>query len=69
MLLFRIAGALRYQGEANTAAPSTYKLLMKTMITDWRKHFLHDFLFYYVQIALFSGYGEVEKGTSCASRK
>lgn len=63
MLPFRIAGALWYQGEANTAAPSTYKLLMETMITDWRKHFLHDFPFYYVQIAPYSGYGDVEKGT------
>ncbi|MBL0742668.1 sialate O-acetylesterase [Chryseolinea lacunae] len=57
MLPFRIAGALWYQGEANTAAPSTYKLLMENVVTEWRKHFLHDFPFYYVQIAPFSGYG------------
>jgi len=62
LLPFRIAGALWYQGEANTVAPATYKLLMETMITDWRKHFQHDFPFYYVQIAPYA-YGEGEKGT------
>ncbi|MEO7991025.1 MAG: sialate O-acetylesterase [Chryseolinea sp.] len=60
---FRLAGALWYQGEANTAAPSTYKLLMENLILEWRKQFLSDFPFYYVQIAPYSGYGEIEKGT------
>jgi sialate O-acetylesterase len=60
---FRLAGALWYQGEANTAAPATYKLLMENLILEWRKQFLSDFPFYYVQIAPFSGYGEIENGT------
>lgn len=60
---FQLAGALWYQGEANTAAPATYKLLMENLILEWRKQFLSDFPFYFVQIAPFSGYGEIEKGT------
>ena len=63
LLPFRIAGALWYQGESNTVAPSTYKLLMETLITDWRKEFKSEFPFYYVQIAPYSGYGDVETGT------
>lgn len=59
---FRIAGALWYQGEANTSAPSTYKSLMESLIMDWRKQFQTDLPFYYVQIAPFSGYGG-ESGT------
>ncbi|HPM30632.1 MAG TPA: sialate O-acetylesterase [Chryseolinea sp.] len=60
---FRIAGALWYQGEANTSAPSTYKELMENLILEWRKQFLSDLPFYYVQIAPYSGYGEIENGT------
>ena len=60
---FRLAGALWYQGESNTAAPATYKLLMENLILEWRKQFQADLPFYYVQIAPFSGYGEIEKGT------
>ena len=63
LIPFRIAGALWYQGESNTAAPSTYKFLMEKLILEWRKQFLTEFPFYYVQIAPFSGYGEFEKGT------
>ncbi|HTF21668.1 MAG TPA: sialate O-acetylesterase [Chryseolinea sp.] len=63
LLPYKVAGALWYQGEANTAAPATYKQLMETLITDWRKEFQTDFPFYYVQIAPFKGYGEIEKGT------
>ena len=54
---FRIAGALWYQGEANTSSPSTYKMVMEKLIMDWRKEFQHDIPFYYVQIAPYSGYG------------
>ena len=53
---FRIAGAIWYQGEANVANSPTYKKLMETLITDWRKEFQSDLPFYYVQIAPFSGY-------------
>ena len=59
---FRLAGALWYQGESNTAAPFTYKKLMETLILDWREKFLSDLPFYYVQIAPYT-YGPVEKGT------
>ncbi len=63
LLPFRFAGVLWYQGEANVEAPDTYKLLMETMIQDWRKQFENDFPFYYVQIAPFAGYGEIPSGT------
>ncbi len=63
LIPFRIAGALWYQGESNTAAPSTYKVLMESLVLEWRKQFQTEFPFYYVQIAPFSGYGEFEKGT------
>jgi len=59
---FRIAGAIWYQGEANTSNSSTYRKLMETLIMDWRKEFQYDLPFYYVQIAPFSGYGG-ESGT------
>jgi sialate O-acetylesterase len=53
---FRIAGALWYQGEANTTVPKTYKILMESLIKDWRKQFRHELPFYYVQIAPYSDY-------------
>ena len=62
MIPFRIGGAIWYQGEANTAAPSTYKDLMEQLIAEWRKQFQSDFPFYYVQIAPYSGYSG-ESGT------
>jgi sialate O-acetylesterase len=63
LLPYKIAGALWYQGESNTVAPATYKHLMEALIVDWRKEFQTDFPFYYVQIAPYKGYGEIEKGT------
>jgi sialate O-acetylesterase len=54
---FRVAGTLWYQGESNTGAPETYKHLMETMVTEWRRVFLTEFPFYFVQIAPYSGYG------------
>jgi sialate O-acetylesterase len=63
LIPFRFAGVLWYQGEANVDAPYTYKKLMEQLILDWRKQFQHDFPFYYVQIAPFSGYGDTEYGT------
>ena len=57
LLPFRIAGAIWYQGEANTSAPSTYKDVMNALITDWRNQFQTELPFYYVQIAPYSGYG------------
>lgn len=53
---YKIAGTIWYQGESNTIAPSTYKELMETLITEWRKEFKTDFPFYYVQIAPYAKY-------------
>jgi len=58
---FRLAGTLWYQGESNTGTSPTYKLLMENMILEWRKQFLSDFPFYYVQIAPYT-YGDPEIG-------
>ncbi len=58
---FSIAGAIWYQGEGNTAAPSTYAKLFITMIDAWRKAWKKEFPFYYVQIAPFT-YGNNNNG-------
>ena len=55
---FRFAGALWYQGESNSGLSATYKQLMEQLIISWRKQFLSNFPFYYVQIAPYSGYGD-----------
>lgn len=71
---FEISGAIWYQGESNVGTYSTYKALMNTMISSWRKAWQKDFPFYFVQIAPFSGYGNNNVGallretqTSCLS--
>ncbi len=51
---YNIAGAIWYQGEGNTNAPSTYARLLTTMIKSWRNAWQKDFPFYYVQIAPFT---------------
>lgn len=56
LIPFRLAGALWYQGETNVGQNS-YKMMMETLIKDWREKFETDFPFYYVQIAPYSGYG------------
>jgi sialate O-acetylesterase len=48
---YTLAGALWYQGEANTFNPHTYARLLKRLITSWREDFGSEFPFYYVQIA------------------
>lgn len=53
---YRIAGAIWYQGEANTGEPQNYSKLFEGLITGWRKAFNNDFPFYFVQIAPWSGY-------------
>ena len=58
---FAITGAIWYQGEGNTAAPSTYSELLNTMISSWRKEWKKDFPFYFVQIAPFT-YGNNNVG-------
>jgi sialate O-acetylesterase len=51
---FPIAGAIWYQGEANTVWPDTYSQQLNTMIDSWRKAWNKEFPFYYVQIAPFT---------------
>ncbi|MDH3651856.1 MAG: chitobiase/beta-hexosaminidase C-terminal domain-containing protein, partial [Saprospiraceae bacterium] len=48
---FRIAGAIWYQGESNTANPEVYRKLFPAMIHSWRTAWGYPFPFYYVQIA------------------
>ncbi|HEY6502622.1 MAG TPA: sialate O-acetylesterase [Chitinophagaceae bacterium] len=48
---YTIAGVIWYQGEGNTARASTYEKMFTGMIGAWRKQFVQDFPFYYVQIA------------------
>jgi hypothetical protein len=48
---FRIAGAIWYQGESNTANPVNYRRLFPDMIRCWRELWGYSFPFYYVQIA------------------
>ncbi|MEO8861089.1 MAG: sialate O-acetylesterase, partial [Ginsengibacter sp.] len=56
---FSIAGVIWYQGEANVENASTYQLLFSTMINSWRKAWDKNFPFYFVQIAPYSGYGNI----------
>jgi sialate O-acetylesterase len=58
---FRIAGAIWYQGEGNTANYNTYAQLMGKLIGSWRAAWGYAFPFYYVQIAPFS-YGNYNVG-------
>ena len=71
---FEIAGVVWYQGESNSGTASTYKPLMTKMINAWRKAWQKEFPFYFVQIAPFSGYGNLnvcallrEAQTNCLS--
>ncbi|WP_460762278.1 sialate O-acetylesterase [Niabella terrae] len=57
LIRHQIAGAIWYQGEANTETAATYSELLNTMIGSWRKAWGKDFPFYYVQIAPFK-YGD-----------
>ena len=56
---YRIAGAIWYQGEANTDNPEVYGKLFAANIKSWREVFQNDFPFYFVQIAPWSGYGGI----------
>lgn len=48
---FRIAGAIWYQGEANTVNAYAYKEILSAMIKSWRTKWGYVFPFYYAQIA------------------
>ncbi len=56
---YNIAGSIWYQGEGNTGTANSYQSLFTTMIGAWRKAWQKDFPFYYVQIAPFAGYGNM----------
>jgi sialate O-acetylesterase len=54
LINYTIKGAIWYQGESNTKAPSEYTALMTTLINDWRaKWGQGSFPFLFVQLANF----------------
>jgi sialate O-acetylesterase len=53
---YKIAGAIWYQGEANTGEPEDYGKLFEGLINGWRSAFKSDLPFYFVQIAPWNGY-------------
>ena len=54
-----IAGAIWYQGEANTGRASQYRRLLPAMIADWRRAFGQgDFPFYIVSLAAYTQHKE-----------
>lgn len=56
---YKIAGAIWYQGEANTDYPQDYESLFSALIKSWRGVFNDNFPFYFAQIAPWSGYGGI----------
>jgi sialate O-acetylesterase len=61
MIPFRIAGALWYQGEANTINAFAYQKLLAGLITGWRERWGYEFPFYFAQIAPYQ-YGNNYEG-------
>lgn len=61
LISYNIAGAIWYQGEANTGTNDTYTELLTTMIDSWRGAWKKTIPFYYVQIAPFK-YGPGNTG-------
>lgn len=59
---FPLAGALWYQGEANTANVEAYEQMFGTLINSWREAWGKPFPFYFAQIAPYR-YGEGNRGT------
>ncbi len=53
LIEYKIAGAIWYQGEANTDRADQYNELMPLMINDWRTKWGYDFPFYLAQLANF----------------
>ncbi|MCC9137607.1 sialate O-acetylesterase [Pontibacter silvestris] len=56
LIPFKIAGALWYQGEANTGNPEEYAQLLPALIRNWRSEWNSKFPFYFVQIAPWKDY-------------
>jgi len=55
LIPFAIRGAIWYQGESNSGDPMKYRVLLPTLIQDWRDRWqLDDFPFYIVQLPNFS---------------
>ncbi len=50
---FPVAGAIWYQGEANTGQAFKYRTLFPAMINDWRSNWGDAFPFFWVQLANF----------------
>jgi sialate O-acetylesterase len=46
-------GAIWYQGESNVGRAAEYRVLLPTLIADWRSRFGSEFPFYVVQLANF----------------
>ncbi|MEG1634449.1 MAG: sialate O-acetylesterase [Rikenellaceae bacterium] len=51
---YTIEGVIWYQGESNVDTFQTYTALQEKMINVWRREFVNDFPFYFVQIAPFN---------------
>ncbi len=55
LIPFAIRGAIWYQGESNSGEPTKYRVLLPTLIQDWRDRWqLEDFPFYIVQLPNYS---------------
>jgi sialate O-acetylesterase len=50
---YGLRGAIWYQGESNVGRAAEYRVLLPTLIGDWRARFGSDFPFYIVQLANF----------------
>ncbi len=61
LIPYRIAGALWYQGEANTVNAASYKSLLTALVGSWRSLWGYEFPFYYAQIAPYT-YGKNTDG-------
>jgi sialate O-acetylesterase len=48
-------GVLWYQGESNTSEPSSYRLLLNTLMADWRRQFNAELSYLVVQLANYGG--------------
>lgn len=56
---FPVAGAIWYQGEANSINPEPYRQLFPAMVEDWQTVFRNpEMPFYYVQLAPFGAKGD-----------
>lgn len=64
---FPIKGVIWYQGEANVGRPEQYGDLFPALITDWRRQWRSDFLFYFVQLANFMESKEIQPDSEWAA--